>query len=99
MAAFAIGGGIILIELAHEQGLIKIDWNKVTKKFDEVGDKVEEAVTGEGPRWADKVISLVYIHTCLIFSFTTLRMHICFSFISIPQTNTKIYINIIAVYF
>lgn len=54
-AAFLIGSGIILLEVANEQGWIKVDWNKVAKQVDQVGDKVEEAVTGEGPRWMDKV--------------------------------------------
>lgn len=54
-AAFLIGSSIILLEVAHEQGLIKIDWSKVSKKVDQVGDKVEEVVTGEGPKWMDKV--------------------------------------------
>jgi len=53
-AAFVIGGGIILVEVACEQGWINVDWNKVTKKIDKVADKVEEAATGEGPRWMDK---------------------------------------------
>lgn len=54
VAAFALGGGIILIEIAHEQGFIQIDWNKVTKKIDKVTDKVENAVTGQSPSWMDK---------------------------------------------
>jgi len=53
-AAFLIGGGIILLEVANEQGWIKIDWNKVTKQIDKAADKVEEVATGEGPRWMDK---------------------------------------------
>lgn len=63
LAAFTIGGAIILIEIAHEQGVLKIDWNKVTKKVDQVGDKVQEAVTGEGPKWMEKVRYTVY-HVC-----------------------------------
>lgn len=54
-AAFLIGSGIILLEVANEQGWIKIDWNRVAKQVDQVGDKVEETVTGEGPKWMDKV--------------------------------------------
>lgn len=54
-AAFLIGSGILMLEVANEQGWIKVDWSKVTKQVDAVGDKVEEAVTGEGPRWMDKV--------------------------------------------
>lgn len=55
MAAIAVGGGIILLQMANQQGIISIDWNKVQKKVDKVTDKVEEAVTGQGPSWADKV--------------------------------------------
>uniref|UniRef100_A0A182NB25 glutaryl-CoA dehydrogenase (ETF) n=1 Tax=Anopheles dirus TaxID=7168 RepID=A0A182NB25_9DIPT len=54
MAAIAVGGGIILLQVANQQGIISIDWNKVQKKVDKVSDKVEEAVTGQGPSWADK---------------------------------------------
>lgn len=55
MAAVAVGGGIILLQIAHQQGYIEIDWNKIYKKVDKVSDKVEKAVTGEGPKWMDKV--------------------------------------------
>lgn len=60
LAAFTVGGSIILLEIAHEQGVVKFDWCKVSKKVDELGDKVQEAVTGEGPKWMDKVIKCVY---------------------------------------
>lgn len=55
MAAFTIGGAIILLEIANEQGVIKVDWNRLTRKVDQVGDKVQEAVTGQGPKWMEKV--------------------------------------------
>lgn len=54
LAAIAVGGGIILLQIANQQGYIQIDWNKIHKKVDKVTDKVEEAVTGQGPSWADK---------------------------------------------
>lgn len=54
IAAFAIGGGIIVMEIAHQEGYIKIDWSKVSKKLDKVTDKVEEAVTGHERSWTDK---------------------------------------------
>jgi len=54
MAAFAIGGTIILAEIAHHEGVISIDWSKVNKKLDKVSDKVETAVTGQAPTWMDK---------------------------------------------
>ena len=44
-----------MLQIANQQGYITIDWNKIHKKVDKVTDKVEEAVTGQGPSWADKV--------------------------------------------
>lgn len=54
-AALALGGGIILLQVANQQGYIKVDWNKITRKIDKVTDKVEEAVTKEKPGIMDKV--------------------------------------------
>lgn len=51
----ALGGGIILLELANEKGYIKINWDKVNRKLDKVSDKVEKNITGQGPSWSDKV--------------------------------------------
>uniref|UniRef100_A0A6M2DWK8 Putative fun14 domain-containing protein 1 isoform x2 neodiprion lecontei n=1 Tax=Xenopsylla cheopis TaxID=163159 RepID=A0A6M2DWK8_XENCH len=55
MAAVAIGGGILILQVANHKGYIAIDWDKVTKKADKVSDKLEEAVTGEAPKLMDKV--------------------------------------------
>lgn len=55
LAAFTIGGAIILLEVANEQGIIKIDWSRLYRKVDEAGDKVQETLTGEAPKWMDKV--------------------------------------------
>ncbi|PSN51026.1 hypothetical protein C0J52_07454 [Blattella germanica] len=55
VAALALGGGIILLQVAHHQGYIKVDWDKVYKQVDKVADKVEEKATGKGPNWMDKV--------------------------------------------
>ncbi|XP_008193497.1 FUN14 domain-containing protein 1 [Tribolium castaneum] len=54
-AALALGGGIILLEIANEKGYIKINWDKVQKNLDKVSDKVEEKMTGQAPGWMDKV--------------------------------------------
>lgn len=59
LAAFTIGGAIILLEVANEQGIIKIDWSRLYRKVDEAGDKVQEKLTGEAPKWMDKV-SLIF---------------------------------------
>lgn len=55
LAAFTIGGAIILLEVANEQGIIKIDWSRLYRKVDEAGDKVQETLTGEEPKWMEKV--------------------------------------------
>ncbi|KAJ8950303.1 hypothetical protein NQ318_021160 [Aromia moschata] len=53
-AALALGGGIILLQVANEKGYIKINWDKVNRNIDKVADKVEERITGEGSTWMDK---------------------------------------------
>lgn len=54
-AAFFIGGGIILMEIAHQEGLVRINWSKITRKLDKVSDNVERAVTGQEKSWVEKV--------------------------------------------
>ncbi|XP_014225453.1 FUN14 domain-containing protein 1 isoform X1 [Trichogramma pretiosum] len=55
VAAFAVGGGIIMLQIAANQGYIKINWDKIQKKADKIADKVEERITGEGPKFMDKM--------------------------------------------
>ncbi|XP_066582749.1 FUN14 domain-containing protein 1 isoform X2 [Prorops nasuta] len=55
VAAFAVGGGIIILQIAAQQGYIKINWDKIQEKAEKITDKVEEQVTGEGPKFLDKV--------------------------------------------
>ncbi|XP_031336240.1 FUN14 domain-containing protein 1 isoform X2 [Photinus pyralis] len=50
-AAFALGGGVILLELANEKGYIRINWDKINRQIDQVEDFVD--------RKADQVESLV----------------------------------------
>lgn len=54
IVAVTVGGSIILLQIAANEGYIQIDWNKITKKANKLADKAEEAITGEGPSWADK---------------------------------------------
>lgn len=59
IVAISVGGSIILLQIASNEGYIQIDWNKITKKANKLADKAEEAITGEGPSWADKVRNFV----------------------------------------
>lgn len=55
IAACAVGGGIIILQIAAHKGYIKINWDKITKKAEKITDKMEERITGEGPKFMDKV--------------------------------------------
>lgn len=55
VAACAVGGGIIMLQIAAHQGYIKINWDKITRKAEKITDKMEEKITGEGPKFMDKV--------------------------------------------
>lgn len=71
--AIAVGGSIILLQIANEQGYIKVNWDKLASKTDKIMDKVEERVTGEGPNLLDKVrrvnfiTSLRYVWIYMLF--------------------------------
>lgn len=62
VVAITVGGSIILLQIASNEGYITIDWNKITKKANKLADKAEEKITGEGPSWADKVSNLVTLN-------------------------------------
>lgn len=55
IVAIGVGSSIILLQLASNEGYINIDWNKIGRKANTIADKAEEAISGEGPSWADKV--------------------------------------------
>lgn len=54
-AALALGGGIILLEIASEKGYIKINWDKVQENLDKVSETAEEKISGQTPGWMEKV--------------------------------------------
>ncbi|XP_034943658.1 FUN14 domain-containing protein 1 isoform X2 [Chelonus insularis] len=55
IAAFSVGGGIILLQIAANHGYIKINWDKIQDKAEKLSDNIEEKITGEGPKLIDKV--------------------------------------------
>jgi len=55
VAAIAVGGGIIILQVANHQGYIKVNWDKVYRQVDKVAERVEEKATGQGPKWMEKV--------------------------------------------
>lgn len=55
VAACAVGGGILILQIAAHQGYININWDKIHSKAEKISDKMEEKITGEGPKFMDKV--------------------------------------------
>lgn len=68
VAACAVGGGIIVMQIAAHQGYIKINWDKIMRKAEKITDKVEEKITGEGPNMMDKVGAKVIFAKCIFLS-------------------------------
>jgi len=42
MAATAIGGTLLLLQIAHHKGYIKVDWNKMTNDSASMADKIKK---------------------------------------------------------
>lgn len=74
-AAFAIGGSIILIEIAHQEGFIKIDWPKLTRGVDKIAEKMESSISGQDPSWIDKVNTIKGLSDYHIFSLIVFLLH------------------------
>lgn len=55
IAAVAVGGGILILQIAQHKGYIHINWDKVYNSADKMIDKIEEQATGKGPDAMDKV--------------------------------------------
>lgn len=78
--AIAVGGSIILLQIANEQGYIKVNWDKLASKTDKLLDKVEERVTGEGPNLLDKVRDREWFLICFNrVLIRLLRLKFCFA--------------------
>merc|ERR1719293_590296 len=42
MAATAIGGSLLLLQIAHHKGYIKVDWNKMTNDSASMADRIKK---------------------------------------------------------
>lgn len=63
VAAMAVGGGIILMQVANHKGYINVNWEKITKKVDEQVDKIEATTSKKGPSLVDKVnITSIFLY-------------------------------------
>lgn len=55
IAAFALGGGIVMLQIAVHKNYISINWDKLRRKAEKIADKIEEEITNEQPHLLDKV--------------------------------------------
>ncbi|XP_022901606.1 FUN14 domain-containing protein 1B-like [Onthophagus taurus] len=67
-AAFAIGGGILLLQIAQTQGYVKIDWDRIKKKAAKTSRAVENNVN-QRPTWVDEVKKFLVKNTCFAGGF------------------------------
>ncbi|CAH0564614.1 unnamed protein product [Brassicogethes aeneus] len=58
-AALALGGGIIILQVANNKGFIDVNWNKVSNKIDKVSEDVKKKVDNKTGFWRKNVIDLV----------------------------------------
>lgn len=61
--AAAIGSGIFILQIANHSGYIKINWDKVTKKAEELSEKLDE--NSSKPNLMQKV-SIFFVHNFLL---------------------------------
>ncbi|KAL1123382.1 hypothetical protein AAG570_002464 [Ranatra chinensis] len=69
MAAVAVGGGIILLQVANHNGYVKINWDRLYKKVDDIGEKIE-ASSSKGPKLMDKVRKFAEENTYMAAGYT-----------------------------
>lgn len=53
--AFAVGGSIILLQIAQHKGYITINWDKVKEKTEEAAEIVETKYSNQANTFMDQV--------------------------------------------
>jgi len=51
-AAFAVGGGIIILQIANHQGYLKINWSRLQR---DVGNATNKLTDGDKKNWTNKL--------------------------------------------
>jgi len=54
-AATAIGGGIILLQIANYKGYININWNRLNRDVEKIGKQIQTEASGKKKDWSDKI--------------------------------------------
>lgn len=53
--ALSVGGSIILIAVANQTGIVKMDWDKINEKIGKVSTKLENKLVEKGPQIANVI--------------------------------------------
>ncbi|XP_066156640.1 FUN14 domain-containing protein 1-like [Euwallacea fornicatus] len=62
--AFAVGGGIILLQVASDSGFIKVNWTKVNKNLEKITETVEDGLSiGHNKTWSEKAVDFLKNNT------------------------------------
>jgi len=69
-AALALGGSLIIVQVAHWQGLIQINWANIEKSVDATRRKLTNHVSNSAPVLADQVREFARQHAFLAGSFS-----------------------------
>ncbi|XP_066261477.1 FUN14 domain-containing protein 1-like [Euwallacea similis] len=62
--AFAVGGGIILLQVATDSGFIKVNWKKVNKNLEKIAETVEDGLSiSHNKTWSEKAVDFLKNNT------------------------------------
>ncbi|KAF2884294.1 hypothetical protein ILUMI_21886 [Ignelater luminosus] len=68
-AAFAVGGSIILFQLAQHKQFIDMDWEKVKQKMENTTKKFDASYSNKAPTWKANVTRFARTNTCFAAGF------------------------------
>lgn len=55
VAAVAVGGGIIILQIANHNGYIKVNWDRIYRNVEDQVEKIDASSSSKGPKLLDKV--------------------------------------------
>uniref|UniRef100_A0A0A9WA21 FUN14 domain-containing protein 1 n=1 Tax=Lygus hesperus TaxID=30085 RepID=A0A0A9WA21_LYGHE len=65
VAAVALGGGIILLQVASHNGYVKVNWDRLYKKVEQAESVIEAKAQEKGPKILNKVKKFAQDNTYL----------------------------------
>ena len=89
----AVGGSLILLQIANHKGYIKINWAKVNKDLEGASKKLAQTRSDQSiPKMLDKV------YRCIFFSVVIINLHLVELHVHTYPCSFKLYIYRLAVF-